>query len=131
MVDCRVTGRGLPWAGAFGRALSTTERACAVLPPPPPIRDALEGQGPQRWPQKRLDRRLEEVAKAVGGGYCRLQMPLSLALGVRETVAGHRLGTLEGGGGVTAPLPMHPSPSLRSGDELPEAVAGAVREGAP
>ena len=25
--------------------------------------------------QKRLDRRLEEVAKAVGGRYCRLQMP--------------------------------------------------------
>eukprot|EP00670_Eutreptiella_braarudii_P021862 CAMPEP_0174349268 /NCGR_PEP_ID=MMETSP0811_2-20130205/5969_1 /TAXON_ID=73025 ORGANISM="Eutreptiella gymnastica-like, Strain CCMP1594" /NCGR_SAMPLE_ID=MMETSP0811_2 /ASSEMBLY_ACC=CAM_ASM_000667 /LENGTH=48 /DNA_ID= /DNA_START= /DNA_END= /DNA_ORIENTATION= len=32
-------------------------------------RDALEGKGPQRRPQKRLDRRLEEVAKAVGGGY--------------------------------------------------------------
>ena len=31
-------------------------------------RDALEGKGPQR----RLDRRLEEVAKAVGCGYCRL-----------------------------------------------------------
>ena len=48
----------------------------------------MEGKGPQRRPQKRLDRRLEEVAKAVGGGYCRLQMPLKLALGVRETVAG-------------------------------------------
>ena len=43
-------------------------------------RDALEGKGPQRQPQRRLDRRLEEVAKAVGGGYCQLQMPLSLAL---------------------------------------------------
>ena len=43
----------------------------------------------------------------VGGGYCRLQMPLKLALGVRETVAGHRLGALEGegGGGVPPPLP--------------------------
>ena len=74
-------------------------------------RDALEGKGPQRRPQKRLGRRLEEVAEAVGGGYCRLQMPLSLALGVRETVAGHRLGALEGergGGGVPPPLPMHP-----------------------
>ena len=38
------------------------------------------------------------MTKAVGGGYCRLQMPLRLALGVRETVAGHRLGALEGGG---------------------------------
>ena len=39
---------------------------------------------------------MEEVAKAVGGGHCRLQMPLRLALAVRETVAGHRLGALEG-----------------------------------
>ena len=39
-------------------------------------------------------------------------MPLKLALAVRETVAGHRLGALEGGAGATflAPpaLPMHP-----------------------
>ena len=33
----------------------------------------------------------------MGGGYCRLQMPLKLALGVRGTVAGHRLGALAGG----------------------------------
>ena len=59
-------------------------------------RDALEGKGPQRRPQKRLDRRLEEVAKAVGGGYCQLQMPLKPALAFRGTVAGHRLGALEG-----------------------------------
>ena len=44
---------------------------------------AVEGQGPWRRPQRRLDGRLEEVAKAVGGGYCRLQMPLKLALGVQ------------------------------------------------
>ena len=61
-------------------------------------RDALGGKGPQRRPQRRLGRRLEEVAKAVGGGYCRLQMPLKLAFAVRGTVAGHRLGALEGGG---------------------------------
>ena len=36
-------------------------------------RDALEGKGPQRGAQQRLGRRLEEVAEAVGGGYCRLQ----------------------------------------------------------
>ena len=59
----------------------------------------LEGKGPQRRPQRRLGRRLEEVAKAVGGGYCRLPMPLRPALGIRETAAGHRLGALEGGGG--------------------------------
>ena len=64
-------------------------------------RDALEGKAPQRRPRRRLGRRLEEVAKAVGGGYCRLQMPVKLALVVRETVAGHRLGALEGGGGTS------------------------------
>ena len=58
-----------------------------------PGRDAIEGKGPQR----RLHRRLEEVAKAVGGGYCRLQMPFELAPAVRGTVAGRRLGALEGG----------------------------------
>ena len=41
--------------------------------------------------------RLEEVAKMVGGSYCRLQMPLGPALAVGGTVAGHRLGALEGG----------------------------------
>ena len=62
--------------------------------------DALEGKGPQRRSLKRLGKRLEEVAKAVGGGYCRLQMPLRPAFSVSGTVAGHRLGALEGGGGV-------------------------------
>ena len=55
----------------------------------------------------RLDRRLEGVAKAVGSGYCRLQMPLRPALGVRGTVAGRRLGALEGGG-MPPLLPTHP-----------------------
>ena len=36
----------------------------------------------RKGPRRRLDRQLEEVAKAVGGGYCRLQMPLRLALAV-------------------------------------------------
>ena len=45
-------------------------------------RDALEGKGPRRPPQKRFDRRLEEVAKAVGGGYRWLPMPLTLALAI-------------------------------------------------
>ena len=63
--------------------------------------DALEGKGPQRRSQRQLDRRLEEV-EAVGSGYCRLQMPLKPALGVRGTVAGHRLGAL-GRGVVPSP----------------------------
>ena len=70
-------------------------------------RDVLEGKGPQRRPQKRLGRRLEEVAKAVGGGLCRLSMPWKPALGVRGTVAGHRLGALE-------PPPPPPQPSNAS-----------------
>ena len=70
--------------------------------------DALQRKGPQRRPQQRLDRRLQEVVKAVGGGYCQLQRPLKLALAVREAVAGHRLGALEGGGGTPPPPPMHP-----------------------
>ena len=53
----------------------------------------------------------EAATQAVGGGcqsgwggYCRLQMPSRLALGVGETVAGHRLGALkEGGVGVPPP----------------------------
>ena len=61
--------------------------------------DALAGKRPQRRPRKRAGRRLQAVAKAVGGGYCRLHMPLRLALGVRGTVAGRRLGALRGGGG--------------------------------
>ena len=52
--------------------------------------------------------RLEEGAKAVGGGYCRLQMPLKLALAVRGTVAGHRLGAREGG----APPPFQCIPGV-------------------
>ena len=72
---------------------------------------ASEGKGPQRRPQRRLGRRLEEVAEAVGGGYCRLQMPSTLELWVRGIVAGHRLGTVEGVGGATPPpLPAHPCP---------------------
>ena len=70
-------------------------------------RDALEGKGSQRRSKKRLDRRLGEVAKAVGGGYCRLQMPLKLALGVREQWLGVGWAPWEGGE-VPPPLPMHP-----------------------
>ena len=53
-------------------------------------------EGPQRRPQGRLGRRLEGVAGAVGGGYCRLQMPSSLS--------GY------GGGGGEGPSPT-PCPS--------------------
>ena len=51
---------------------------------------------------------LEEIVKAVGGGYCRLQMPLKLAFSARGTVAGHRLGALRGGGGYLLPFQCIP-----------------------
>ena len=58
------------------------------------------------------------VAKAVGGGRCRLRVPLKLAVAIRETVAGHRLGTLEGWG-VTPPfqsIPGQPSTTASTTD---------------
>ena len=94
---------GGPHGGALCAVLALCTKFGRFRDPPPCPREASEGKGPQRRPQKRLDRRLEEVAKAVGGGYCRLQMPLRLALGVRGTVAGRRLGALEGGGGGVPP----------------------------
>ena len=63
----------------------------------PTAKDALEGKRPQRRSQRRLDGRSEAVAKAVGGGYCRLHTPLKLALAVRAAVAGHRLSALDTG----------------------------------
>ena len=81
--------------------------------------DALAGTRPQRGAQKRLGRRLEAVAKAVGGGYCRIQMPLKLALAIRETVAGHRLGALdEGGGGGLPPPPFQCIPGGGNTDRI-------------
>ena len=53
---------------------------------------------------------MEAVVKSVGGGYCRLQMPLSLALAIRGTVAGHRLSALEGEGDNPPPPPSDASP---------------------
>ena len=53
----------------------------------------------------------EEVRRAVGGGYCRLQMPWKLARAVRETVLGVGWALWRGGGG-TSP---HFNPSLREG----------------
>ena len=87
-----------------------------AAPPPPPGCIRREGAS-ESIPEavRQAVGQAEEVAEAVGGGYCRLQMPLKLALAVRETVAGRRLGALEGGGGGlggTPPLlPVHPCPS--------------------
>ena len=99
-----------PTGRAGGVAGRRGGRFRSMLPPPPPSRDASDGKGPERRPRKRLhwrlDRRLEEVARAVGGGYCRLQMPLNPG-----TVAGHRLGALEEGGVSPAPSDASPAPT--------------------
>ena len=52
------------------------------------------GGSSEAAPEAVVGEALEEVAKEVGGGYSRL---LKLAFAVRRTVAGHRLGALEGG----------------------------------
>ena len=52
----------------------------------------------------------EAVRQALGGGYCQLPNPLKLAPAVRGTVAGHRLGALEGGGGYLPPFQCIPAP---------------------
>ena len=75
-------------------------------------RDALEGKAPQRGAPTPPHRRLEEVDKVVGGGYCRLQIPFTLALGIRGTVAGYGLGALDGWGGGASP---HSNASLGGG----------------
>ena len=50
-------------------------------------RDVLEGEGPRRGLQQ-SGRRLQAVAKTVGGGYCRLHIPLGPAVVVSERAAG-------------------------------------------
>ena len=84
----------------------------------------------ERRPQRRLGRRLEEGAKAVGAGYCRLQMPLKPALSVRKTVAEHRLGALEvGGGGAPRPFQFIPGTSLSDQPHHKEASDNSVGPG--
>ena len=51
-------------------------------------RDAFEGKGFKSGFQRRLGRRFEDVGKAVLGGYCRVQRPLKLAVGVAKTTGG-------------------------------------------
>ena len=86
-----------------------THRSCTTAPQPGMRREGAPEAAP------------EALRQAVGGdyqsGWGRLQMPLRLALAVRGTVAGHRLGALEGGGGGVhlPPLPMHPWPAAWHG----------------
>ena len=52
------------------------------------------------WSERLSPRTSVLVATKRVGGYCRLRMPLKPVLGARDTVVGHRLGALEGGGGA-------------------------------
>ena len=49
----------------------TVRTVLVISKPDVMVRGASEGKGPRRRPQDWWDRRLQEVAKAVGGGYCR------------------------------------------------------------
>ena len=99
------------WEECFWQGCKARKGALSAGTP----RDAFEGKGPQRRPQMRLDRRLEEVVKAVGGGYCRLQMPLKrahLASG-RQWLGIGRAPWRGGGGGYLPPfqcIPARPRP---------------------
>ena len=69
----------------------------------------------------------------MGGGYCRLQMPLKLALAVRGTVAGRRLGALERGvGGYLHTTNINtPTTGLRErGNDTSESTVRSGRQNA-
>ena len=65
-----------------------TAGACRTAPGAMPLpQGCIRREGTSEALQMRLDRRLEGVAEAVGGGYCRLQLRLTRALAVRGTAA--------------------------------------------
>ena len=109
-----VAGSAQREVGGPGHPLTVARQSIAAIPDTRGVRVSFPNQ-------RRLGRRLEEVAKAVGGGYCRLQMPLKPALADRETAAGRWLGGLEAGGGgsppsnASLPLPSwgHPLLAIR------------------
>ena len=63
-------------------------------------RDALEREAASEAAPEAVRQAVGGGCQSGWGGYCRLQMPLKLRFGVRGTVAGHRLGALEGLGGL-------------------------------
>ena len=85
----------------------------------------IRREGTSEVAPEAVRRRLKEIAKAVGGSYCRLQMPLKLALAVRGSVAGHRYGPC---------LPMHSSlgaSPIRAYVALGEGLLGSGPPGLP
>ena len=136
----------------YGQHMQAQPRAhwpCAqALPVGPFTRDAPEGKGPQRRPQRRW---LEEVAKAVGGRLLLVTNAIEAGTWRWETGAGQRLGALEGGGfwksfsrknlfpwkknfigksGRGLPSPMHPlafNSGMRGGPQQPLGKEGTRR----
>ena len=104
--------RGCEWTGgtpAFGRwptrhSLCSAQRHGAGGG----TRDALEGKVPRRQSQKRLGRRLEEVAKAVGGRL--LSVTNAIEAGTcRQGDSGWAWAGRPGGGGGVPPPPSNAS----------------------
>ena len=87
------------------------------------VRDALEGKGPQRWPQRRLGRRLEEYQSGWGR---LLSVTNATEAGtiVRGTVAGRRLGAL-----VPPSPPSNASLGLVVANSNPHDVLELIPEG--
>ena len=77
--------------------------------PRTPLQGCIRTEGTSEVAPEPLDRRLEEVAEVVGGGYCRLQMPLKQTLPSGRQWLGVGWAPWRGEGG-TSPLPMHPPP---------------------
>ena len=66
-------------------------------------RDALEGKGPQRRPQRRLGRRSEEVAKALGGRLLSVTNAIEAGTWRQGDSGWAQAGRPGGGGGGTSP----------------------------
>ena len=101
-LDKPVLGGGCRGAGAAGNA-------GAGLEAEPLPRDASEGEGPQRRPQKRLDRRLEGVTKAGGGRLLSVTHAIEAGSCRQGTAAGRKLGGGRGGShpsNASLPLPV-------------------------
>ena len=113
----------------------------ACHPPPPcPPRVAVEGEGPQRWPQRRLGRQLEEVAKAVGAVTVGYKCHRSWHFASGRQWLGRGWTPQWGGGGGSPPsnasLPPPPPPPTSKGAQVrtpgsPNRDAGALETPPP
>ena len=82
-------------AANLKRGISPTK---LTAPGPPPPQGRIRREGTPDAAPGALRLAVGGGCQRGWGGYCRLPVPLKLALSVRGTVAGHRLGALGGGG---------------------------------